>query len=343
MTTDALFAIQGPDPLAMTNAEVALLTASQREARVVQLVERAQEILARAIEQHITGDSRTVAATVALFSGGNDSTVLAHIFRDQVAYFCHANTGIGIEETRQFVRDTAAGWEIPLLERKAPRERDQYRHLVLTDEKGKNGAALGGFPGPAIHFKIMTRLKGRVFELVQAELVAKPMQERVVFLAGRRRDESKRRANIPESERRGSAVYVQPLVNWTKLDLNTYRLMQARAGTPVPVNQAADLVHMSGECLCGAMASPGERAEVSMWFPLPFEVIAALEAELADRDDIPWHRKTWGWGADPGLKAAEDEYQRQFKPEVEVEADLPNLCSACDDRFQAAFDIEGIA
>lgn len=341
MSSDALFDIPGTDPLALTNAQVARLTGPQREARVDDLVLRARKIYNRAVHEHITGADRTVAAVVGLFSGGNDSTVLAHLLRDRIDYFCHANTTIGIEETRQFVRDTAAAWDIPLLERKPPRETDQYRHLVLTAERGKNGAALGGFPGPAMHFKIMARLKGRVFELVQSELVARPLHERVIFLAGRRRDESARRASIPESERRGSAVYVQPLVNWTKLDLNTYRLTQTRAGNPVPVNQAADLCHMSGECLCGCMAAPGERAEVSQWYPLPFEEIAELERMLADRDDIPEHRKTWGWGADPVLKAAEDVYQAQFKPEPEERTDLPDLCSACDDRFQLA--IEGIA
>lgn len=341
MTTDALFDIPGTDPLALTNAQVARLTRPEREARVNDLVIRAREIYNRALREHVTGADRTVAAVVGLFSGGNDSTVLAHLFRYDVDHFCHANTGIGIEETRQFVRDVCAAWGISLLERTAPRDRDSFRHQVLSDEKGKQGQALGGFPGPASHFRVMTRLKGRVFELVQSELVEHPRRERVVFLAGRRRDESARRASIPESERRGSAVYVSPLVNWTKLDLNTYRLMQARAGNPVPVNQAADLVHMSGECLCGCMAAPGERAEVSQWFPVPFKEIAELERLLADRDDIPEHRKTWGWGADPVLKAAEDAYQAQFKPEPEETADLPNLCSACDDRFQLA--IEGIA
>jgi 3'-phosphoadenosine 5'-phosphosulfate sulfotransferase (PAPS reductase)/FAD synthetase len=55
-----------------------------------------------------------------LFSGGNDSTVLAHMMRHRAQYAIHANTTIGIEATRQFVRDTCAGWELELLERTAP-------------------------------------------------------------------------------------------------------------------------------------------------------------------------------------------------------------------------------
>ncbi|MGZ4519976.1 MAG: phosphoadenosine phosphosulfate reductase domain-containing protein [Mycobacteriaceae bacterium] len=332
------------DPLAMSNEDVASLTRPEREQRVRDLIEQARDIVALGVEKHVTHEGRMVAAVGILYSGGNDSTILAHLFRRDADLAILANTTIGIEETRKFVRNSCEEWGLALIEQTPPRLVDQYRHLVLTDERGKKGQALGGFPGPAMHFKVMARLKGRVFESVQSELVSNPYKERVVFLAGRRRTESKRRANIPDCERRGSAVYVSPLVNWTKLDLNTYRLMMAREGDPVPTNQAADLVHMSGECLCGCNATRGEREEVSLWFPAPFEQIAELEAALADRDDIPEHRKRWGWGADPVAKAAEKEYQAQFKDAAEEEeADLPNLCSSCDDRFQAALDFGGAA
>lgn len=329
------------DPLALSNDDVASMTRPEREQRVRQLVEQARDIFALGIEKHVTHDGRMVVGVGILFSGGNDSTVLAHIFRRDADFAVHANTTIGIEETREFVRNACDEWGLSLIERTPPRTTDQYRHLILTEERGKKGQALGGFPGPAMHFKVMTRLKGRVFEQVQREIVTNSRKERVVFVAGRRRTESKKRANIPESERRGSAVYISPLVNWTKLDLNTYRLMAARDGDPVPVNQAADTVHMSGECLCGCNASFGERAEISQWYPAPFEEIAELEALLADREDIPEHRKVWGWGADPRLKDAEDVYQAQFSDEdaeAEDVDDLPNLCSSCDDRFQSALD-----
>lgn len=332
------------DPLAMSNEDVGWLTRPQREQRVRDLIVQARDIVALAIEKHVTHEGRMVAALGILYSGGNDSTVLAHLFRDVADFAVHANTTIGIEETREFVRSSCEEWGLPLIERTPPRTRDQFRHLVLTKERGKKDQALGGFPGPAMHFKVMTRLKGRAFEAVQAEHVANPYKERIVYLAGRRRTESKRRANIPESDRRGSAVYVSPFVNWTKLDLNTYRLIAARDGDPVPINQASDLVHMSGECLCGCMASPGERAEVSHWYPAPFEEIAELEALLADRTDIPDHRKIWGWGADPTLKAAETAYQARFKgADEDVDADLPNLCRSCDERFQDTLFTDGAA
>lgn len=298
---------------ARSEMDIITMTRSEREARVEGLARWSRDLLSDAISKHVWADGRSVSGVVTLFSGGNDSTVLAHLFRDLSTHAAHANTGIGIEQTRDFVRNVCEEWGIPLLERRAPNERDHYRNLVLTRERGKEGQALGGFPGPAMHFKMFARLKERALEQVRRELVSHPYRERVVFLAGRRRAESKRRRAIPEMERRGSTVWVSPLVHWTKADLNTYRLMQG----DVPVNEVSDVLHMSGECLCGSMASPGEREEVAYWYPGPFEDIAEIEAQLVGRDDIPDHRKTWGWGADPVAKAAEDAYLAQFKVQPE--------------------------
>lgn len=306
------------DPLVASADEVARMTRPEREARVAALIEQARDILALAIEKHVTHDGRMVAATVVLFSGGNDSTTLAHMFRHDVDYFAHANTTIGIEKTREFVRNVSEEWGVPLIERKPPREEDYYRNLVLEY----------GFPGPAMHFKMFQRLKERALMQVRRELVANPRKERVVFLGGIRRAESARRANRQEHHREGSVVWVSPLINWTKLDLNTYRLM---AGD-VPRNDASDLIHMSGECLCGAFAAPGEREEIDQWFPLALEEVREIEAILATRPDIPEHRKTWGWGADPAKKALDGKASKSGL-----------LCSSCDDRFQDAIDFGGVA
>ena len=316
------------DPLAMSNEDVARLTRSQRERRVGRLVVQSRQMLLDAVRQHVTDDGRKVAATVVLFSGGNDSTTLAHLFRREVDYAAHANTTIGIEETRDFVRNTCEEWGLPLIERKPPQESDHYRSLVLERGFSKKGERLGGFPGPAMHFKMFARLKERALEQIQRELVTNPRKERVVFVAGRRRDESARRNAIPAMERKGSRVYVSPLVNWTKADLNTYRLV---AGD-VPTNRVSDLIHMSGECLCGSFAHPGEREEVGYWFPEFLAEIEELERLLADRDDIPEHRKTWGWGADPAKKALDGKASR-----------TGILCSSCDDRSQAALDLGDVS
>jgi 3'-phosphoadenosine 5'-phosphosulfate sulfotransferase (PAPS reductase)/FAD synthetase len=116
------------------------MTRPQREARVTGLIDESRRILSGAIAEHITGAGRTLAATAVMFSGGNDSTVLAHLFRHHVTHAAHANTGVGIEQTRDFVRNTCEEWGLPLIERKAPRDEDSYRALVLDR----------GFPGDAL-------------------------------------------------------------------------------------------------------------------------------------------------------------------------------------------------
>jgi len=291
----------------LSPTEVAALSRHEREERVRLLVLQSHNILTRAIESHANADGRELAATVALFSGGNDSTVLTHLLRERATHAAHANTTIGLEATRDFVRQTCEIWKLPLMEFTPPNTRDHYENLVLDQ----------GFPGPGHHFKMYQRLKERSLEEVRRQLVQNPYRQRVVFLAGRRRAESARRASIPAVERRGSTVWVSPLVNWTTFDLTTYRLIHR----DVPVNDVTKLIHMSGECLCGSFAKPGEREELAFWFPKFDSELRELEKRVASVRGIPEHRRRWGWGA------TTREPDRRRQP-----ASGP-LCSSCDARF----------
>lgn len=269
--------------LEMSADEVAALTPDERELRVRRLMNYACVLWNRTVHEaeasayNKAGDTRKVVATAVLFSGGNDSTTLAHMFRDFATHAIHANTTIGIEETRQYVRDTCASWKLPLLEKTAP---VTYRELVLDQ----------GFPGPAHHWKMYQRLKERALREARRELVTNPRRERVIFLAGRRRSESERRADVPEVEYEGSVIWVSPLVYWTKLDLNTYRRMYP----DVPRNAVSDTLHMSGECLCGSFAKPNELDEIEQWYPDTAAEIRALEDEVAALGVHPPERCKWG-------------------------------------------------
>ena len=289
-------------PLQSTVLDVARLTRPQREQRVFDLIASSHRILETEIEKH--ADGHEIVAKVLLYSGGNDSTTLAHMFKDVATHAAHANTTVGIESTRQFVRDTCASWGLPLIE-KLPPEGQRYADFVLGNVYAwsrKHGELRrvypGGFPGPAQHFFVYQRLKERCLEQVRNDLVENPRKQRVVFIAGRRRDESKRRNNVPISERRGSTIWVSPLVEWTKLDLQMYRVMFP----DVPRNKASDLIHMSGECLCGAFAKQNELDEVEYWFPEDVQQIRELERLLENRIDIPAERRKYGWGAYKHIK-----------------------------------------
>jgi 3'-phosphoadenosine 5'-phosphosulfate sulfotransferase (PAPS reductase)/FAD synthetase len=280
------------------------------------LVGVSHQILKDAVEDQVTNQKRTLSATAVLYSGGNDSTVLAHMFRSVVTHAVHANTGIGIEQTRQFVRDTCEGWGIPLLEYHPPAG-STFRELVLDQ----------GFPGPAHHWKMYQRLKERCLDQARRELVGHSWRERVVFLAGRRRTESVRRTDIPVTDRKGSIVFVSPLVLWTAPDMNTYRLVQG----DVPRNEVSDMIHMSGECLCGAFAHKNELDEVGEWFPAVKAEIEALEADVLATGKHPEWKCRWGWGAD---KAA-IEKARKTMTDTEVaelfsRSKVGVMCSTCD-------------
>lgn len=273
--------------------------------RVRRLMRESNEIIDAGIDQHFTSENRAVAATVILYSGGNDSTTLAHLFRERADYAAHCNTGIGIEQTREFVRHTCAGWNLPLIEVHPPAG-STYEDLVIDQ----------GFPGPGHHFKMYQRLKERGLRDVRKQLVKNPRRERVLFLAGRRREESKRRQAIPESDRQGSIVFVSPLVHWTKMDLVAYRKM-----FDVPRNEVSDTLHMSGECLCGAFAHAGELEEIRFWFP---DVAAHIDdlAEKVRAAGHPEKKCIWGWGGGTNAKPSKSGV----------------MCSSCDSRFLTDLD-----
>jgi 3'-phosphoadenosine 5'-phosphosulfate sulfotransferase (PAPS reductase)/FAD synthetase len=254
---------------------IAKLTRPKREQRVQNLVTQAHAIYNQGLN---LAAGRTVKGSVLLFSGGNDSTVLGHIFRNTATHAAHANTGIGIERTREFVREVCAEWNLPLIEKHPP---TSYRELVLAQ----------GFPGPAMHYKMYQRLKERCLEQVRRDLVTNSRRERVVFIAGRRRAESARRKDIPLHEVRGSTIWVSPLAMWTKLDMTMYRLMEG----DIPVNATSELVGMSGECLCGAFAKPGELEMIRSHYP---ETAAEIDALQDSVRAAGWREPfcTWGHG-----------------------------------------------
>lgn len=268
-------------------------------------IEDAQRILREAVTAHL--DGHELVGRVVLFSGGNDSTTLTHLLRFtlpeelRATAAGHANTTIGVERTRQFVRDTCAAWGLPLIEKYPPKT---FTELVRES----------GCPGPAQHFKAYQRLKERPLRLIRKQLVTNGRRQRVMFIAGRRRAESARRTSIVEHEREGSVIWASPLANWTKADLDEYRTLH-----DVPRNPIADELGMSGECLCGAFAEPGEYERIAAVDPEAAEQIVAAE-HAAREAGIDEQRCRWGWGA--------------YRDDPEAQpSKVGRLCSSCDARF----------
>lgn len=257
--------------------EVARLTRSQREERLGNLIKQAYDIYQLSLDAL---DGREHMGSLISWSGGNDSNVLAHLMRPVATHAYMANTGIGIEETRQFVRDQAAAWNLPLIEKKAT-GKDTYEVFVTKH----------GFPGPAQHDRMYQRLKQRQQRKARAELVKNGIKQRVIFIGGRRRQESKKRKSLGFLDRDGSIINVSPIINWTYLDMTTYRLTHDN----VPINGMSVKLGMSGECLCGANAKPGELDRVREHAPAVADRIDTI-ASRARANGVPAPFDRWGHG-----------------------------------------------
>lgn len=202
-------------------------------------------------------------ARVCLFSGGNDSTVVAHRCRDHYDTLAFIDTGTAVPGVREFVEQFAASLGKPL---RFYESGGEYRRMVLEH----------GFPGPAQHGRAYIRLKERQLEALKRDLKkGHPRSARVLYLTGVRRDESKRRSRRSEITRTGATVFCNPLIDWTNSQMHRYR-----AEHELPQSDVAALIHRSGECNCGAFAAPGEREMMQSLWPDWFEkTIASLERE----------------------------------------------------------------
>lgn len=267
-----------------------------REGTNVDRLDEARRIIADAIREH------QPTAACALFSGGHDSLATAHVAMQVpgVMGAAHIDTGTGIAETRQFVHETAErqGWH--LREYRTPPQ--VYRDMVLRS----------GFPGPSAHRYCYIMLKERRLADMKREVA---FRKPIMLITGVRRQESVRRMGHVDPVRRvGQWIWVAPLVNWSSMDVRDY---VTDAG--LPSNPVVDLLHMSGECRCGAYAKTGELDEQEAWFPGSTAWIRALEREAAIRD-LPAR-----WGRPPSRYHVERKRGQLVLP----------LCSSCEARFMA--------
>ena len=259
-------------------------------------ITRAARILDVAIRRH------KPVKVFAMFSGGHDSVCAAHVAsqRPEFSGCVHINTGIGIERTREYVRRTCEDFGWPLLEYHALDHGQDYDEIVFKH----------GFPGPFAHTMMYNRLKERCIRSLTRDHKTKP-SDRVMLVTGVRRAESKRRmATTQTINRDGARLWVAPLVDWTGSTKNEYMREH-----DIPRNEVVDLLHMSGECLCGAFAHPNELEEIGMWFPEEYQRIKDLEARASERG-VPCV-----WGQAPPEDPMIDPQQQE----------LP-LCVACVNR-----------
>jgi 3'-phosphoadenosine 5'-phosphosulfate sulfotransferase (PAPS reductase)/FAD synthetase len=263
-------------------------------------------IMERAVSEH------DPSHVFGLMSGGHDSLCACHIASRHPSFtgIIHINTSIGIEGTRDFVRKTCAKYRWNLHEYHPPVD-----YATIIKEYG--------FPGPGMHWRMYQRLKERCLRNVLRDFRGKDRSQKIVFVSGVRRKESARRMisvgadAIKTGEKNPSPriVWANPLINWDDTDKMDYM-----AAHNLPTNEIAKKLCMSGECLCGAFAKPGELAEIKAVAPEAYEQIKALEQELEQSG-----QKRCKWGAKP------DEVYN-YDPDQMM---LP-LCVDCQTKLEAS-------
>lgn len=235
-----------------------------------------------------------------MFSGGNDSLVLLDVLKDHIDAVVHINTGIGIEKTRIFVRQTCKNYGLDLIE-KMPDKENSYIELIQRY----------GFPGPGQHRMMYARLKERQIRSVNKMFVSKNRKDRVQYFTGVRADESSRRwKTSDEVHREGSFVWVSPLIHWSNENMAKYKKEKN-----LPLNEVSINLHMSGECLCGAYAKKDELEQIRFFYPEDAKYIESLQ-ELVKDCNVKY--KNWGWRED----------HRRIKSKTGI------LCSSCDFNYE---------
>lgn len=248
------------------------------------------DIVAEALSHH------TIVARFCLFSGGSDSSVVAHRARDHYTELVHIDTGTALPGVQDFCRDYADWLGKPLRILTTPA--DEYRRLVLGSDRprlnGKPDLALG-FPGPANHGICYTRLKQRRIEALMRDSKRRMSRERILLITGLRRGESKRRSKRKPVNwtSKNAGVWCNPLIDWTNAEMHDYREAHS-----IPRSDIAALLHRSGECNCGAFAAPGERAELQALFPEWWAQTMGPLEEAAQEVGLVNNR----WGAGKGLR-----------------------------------------
>jgi 3'-phosphoadenosine 5'-phosphosulfate sulfotransferase (PAPS reductase)/FAD synthetase len=192
-------------------------------------------------------------------------------------FAAHIRTGTGVPQTTQFVVDTCEkqGWPLKVYDPPV-----KYEDIVREY----------GFPGPAQHGLMYQRLKERCLRILVREHKV-DFKDRIMLITGVRQDESVRRMrHVDRIQREGAQVWAAAIWNWSKIDCANF-VFKDRG---LERNPVVDMMHMSGECRCGAFARPGELDEWLAWFPDETQWILELQEEISTAG-----LRAWRWGTRP--------------------------------------------
>lgn len=288
-------------------------------------------------------DDRDPDTVLALVSGGNDSTTMLELAAEDedvdVDGVLHVNTGIGVELTRQHVREECQRHGLPYIEAITPKLEERYGQLYL-----ENGA-----PSPATHRYMYRNLKERVFDRVYSSFPG-----RIVFLSGARKHESRKRAaSVPAVGVRDATNRRRPRLTWASpvAEFTGAEMRALRRERDVPPNDVAELLDMSGECACNAYGSFWDlgliwELDVHLGLAIVHLMLLAEQKFARPESDVPVHRAIYGWHGlhrgtlsemvvgeledDDGPSAVEKRAERADDDDGQFRLD--SLCSTCNQK-----------
>lgn len=231
-----------------------------------------------------------------LFSGGHDSLCAVHLASQHRSFqhvVHHIDTGIGSKYTRSFVERVCNSMNWQLVIHRSP---VSYEWCVATH----------GFPGPGGHKFIYNLLKDRcIYQITKG---SRAYVNATLLINGSRSEESVRRmghvsaiqvgelikkGKLAGRKRNLNRVWAAPCHDWSRAEQAAYMDEWG-----LPVNKLKVTLGLSGECFCGAFASPGEREMVKQFAP-------DVDTEICRLTDIAKaNGKPCNWGQRPPGKVA---------------------------------------
>jgi DNA sulfur modification protein DndB len=267
-----------------------------------------------------------------LVSGGNDSSANLVVTSKHPNFsgVIHANTGIGLQSTRDHLQNVCDTLGLPLIEYHA---RENCKADGSPDPKRYEDLVRRiGFPTERFHTDMFSMLKERSFYRAARDVFATGLTQKVIFSTGLRLSESDRRyTNINKYgivSSRGSIIYVNPIAHYEATDC--FEVLKRHGLSRNPVK---DLLGISGECLCGAYGSPAELEIATAIFPTDPTIVLLnqLNDELQEAG-FPWG---WGgsipahWGKTQRYQALKRNWQRESGLAPGEEPNF-NLCGNCN-------------
>jgi len=260
-----------------------------------------EQILEEAVQIH------KPSLIVCSYSGGYDSMCAMHRTFKWAKQYARSidiatisvNTKIHADGWPEFVTKSAA---------QIGARRFELWETSMLDKWIKDVQERGFAYRKAQHKIYFYYLKQNAFRAVIAKY-KKHEHDRIMFVTGVRRSESKERASTPEHERIGCGVWVNPLVNWSEYDIHQYRLDHN-----FPENPFYALTNNSGDCMCNWHTN----------IKLPM-VTGEARTILEPLDTQCRQQFGYGYGEEPSRYIAQE-----AAGQMPLFGDTPYLCVGCE-------------